>query len=444
MRNWVIVGILTLYGLLLRLYGLDALSIWLDEAITILAAKSTLAHGIPLLPSGWLYTSGLVQSYVLAFIGLFSWSEFWMRLPSVLVGTALIPLTYYVVSSVWNKRVGLAMSFFMAFNYWQIAWSRQARMYIFLELFFVLGLFFIYEFVTHRKPRDGVFALLFTVLAVTTHSFGAFLVLIFVIGWFSCNKTLRLPGSALYQVAYAVAGALVAWYTVRTAFGLEYTMSYLMYYVSWLRVEYLAMALLALLALFVGRKERFVLSMVVVYVVVISFFMPIFAYRYLFVISPLLAVLAFSFLDWQFRHDWMYFAFALVLLLVTSPLLMPMLNVYLEPDTPQPPWREVYDYVREVKANDDSLVVIDATPVIADYYGVRADGWLRNSLDGRAKFDTTDYYLGTPEQFGNGLYVFDERASKSVDITFLNECEFEEFGTEKWRRAKVCKVLTIQ
>src|SRR5207237_8462442 len=90
-------------GTIIRIATLDRLSLWLDEAFSVwhgrqsaLAILNDLSDGHP----------------PLYYLALHYWltmgdSEWWVRLPSALLGAATIPLTYLVGVALKGARVGL-------------------------------------------------------------------------------------------------------------------------------------------------------------------------------------------------------------------------------------------------------------------------------------------------------------------------------------------------
>lgn len=135
------VSIITFTGFLFRIYNLGHNPFWVDEVISVLAAHGLLQHGIPLLPSGELYPRDLLSTYTIATsIQLFGDTEFATRLPSVILGTLTIPLTYFLGKKVAGNDVGLIAAFFIALSFFEIAWSRQARMYQMYQFFFLFAI----------------------------------------------------------------------------------------------------------------------------------------------------------------------------------------------------------------------------------------------------------------------------------------------------------------
>jgi len=137
----IIVFALTCIGFLFRIYNLGHDPFWVDEVISVLAAHGLLQHGVPLLPSGELYPRDLLSTYTIATsIQLFGVGEFAARLPSVILGTLTIPLTYFLGKKVAGNDVGLIAAFFITFSFFEIGWSRQARMYQMYQFFFLFAI----------------------------------------------------------------------------------------------------------------------------------------------------------------------------------------------------------------------------------------------------------------------------------------------------------------
>ncbi|MFT4250251.1 MAG: ArnT family glycosyltransferase [Candidatus Woesearchaeota archaeon] len=412
----VLVGSIFLYATLLRLWGLGALSVWLDEAISAYAASQILVYGIPLLESGWLYLGGLPYTYVLSLFMLFSESAWWLRMPSVLFGIALVVFCWYVCKKVWNLRVAVAVALFVATNYWLVAWSRQIRHYMLAVLLIVFLLYFTYVYVTEKR---GVYWLAGSItLASLTHAAGAFVACAVAV-------VLVLDAYKKQMFSYSLLGvlALIGLFVFRAARTITLEMNYFSLYLSWLWNEIPVLLVVSLLAVFLGRKERFLLALVVVYVLVASFFMPLFHYRYLLWVFVILATLCFVVLEkWSGKLYWPL----VVVVVLFSGFMLPTTEVYLEPATPQPPWSEVYSSI-------PSGVISDAHPVIARFYGVTVDGWYSNSLTGRAVTRENDAYLGVSVLEEADVIIVDDRVLAQRTITGNKTV----FGTRYWSRAYI-------
>src|SRR3989344_2434006 len=176
----VFVFILAILGLVLRIYRLGFQSLWIDEGFSINAASSILKHGYPLLESGIVYSGSLLNSYLIAAFMFFHNDVVSARLVSVIFGVLMIFLAYYFGKELGNNKIGLMTAVFVTFSIWEIAWSRQARMYMQFQFFFILSLLFFYRFINDINLKKFFLMLLFSLLAVFSHSLGLVLGLIYI------------------------------------------------------------------------------------------------------------------------------------------------------------------------------------------------------------------------------------------------------------------------
>ena len=76
-------------------FGLTTRFIIDDDGTSILAAQSILDHGIPRLPSGFIYDRAYIPAYLLAgSLGIFGSDDLGITLPGVLLGLGVLLLTY--------------------------------------------------------------------------------------------------------------------------------------------------------------------------------------------------------------------------------------------------------------------------------------------------------------------------------------------------------------
>lgn len=115
-------------GLYLRLDHLDRQSLWFDEADAVMLAQQPLKVLIGNLAAagqnGPLYTL-LMHIWT----GLFGTSEMAVRLPSALAGTTAIPLIYALGRTLHSPRLGLYASGILTIAPYQHWYSQEAKMY---------------------------------------------------------------------------------------------------------------------------------------------------------------------------------------------------------------------------------------------------------------------------------------------------------------------------
>ncbi len=138
MKTKVLLGLIALFAFVLRFYqlGNNPPSLYWDEAslgYNAFSISQTLRdeHGVFLpvsnfaafgdyKPVGYIYA-------IVPFIKLFGLNEIAVRLPSVLAGTFLVLVTYYLVIELINKkRVALLAALFVAISPWSLQMSRAA------------------------------------------------------------------------------------------------------------------------------------------------------------------------------------------------------------------------------------------------------------------------------------------------------------------------------
>ncbi|MBA2448230.1 MAG: glycosyltransferase family 39 protein [Chloroflexi bacterium] len=175
-----VVVVATALGLWLRLHGLPGAdgTLSIDEARLALASRGILEHGLPQLPSGWIYTRGLLSSYpvTLAF-ALLGTSDFAVRLPSILTGTALVPTIYLLGRQLAGRGGGLFAALFVAQYPPLVVWSRQAWLYAPYVLVYALALLFIVRAHQSGRARDQLLAGALVGLSFFAHELGVFLLI---------------------------------------------------------------------------------------------------------------------------------------------------------------------------------------------------------------------------------------------------------------------------
>lgn len=173
-----------LLGFVLRIVNINQ-SLWLDEAISALAAKNFSFYGIIF---EFLKGDNHPPLYylILRFWGIiFGFSDVVLRMLSVLVGTATIFLTYLFLKKLFDKNVAILGSFLLAISPLHIYYSQEIRMYPLLGLLAV-GLVYLFTFFKNKSVSKWLWMLFATglVILVAIDYTGVFLLPVFwVIGW---------------------------------------------------------------------------------------------------------------------------------------------------------------------------------------------------------------------------------------------------------------------
>lgn len=137
-------------GLILRLISLNQ-SLWLDEAINILAAQKYSLWGMvtqyavgDFHPPGW---------FIILWIWgkLFGYSEIVLRLPSVLFGVLTIYITYLIWKKLFSKNLGLIAALFLSVNPLHIYYSQETRMYALAAVAVAINMLLLIKMVKGEK-----------------------------------------------------------------------------------------------------------------------------------------------------------------------------------------------------------------------------------------------------------------------------------------------------
>jgi 4-amino-4-deoxy-L-arabinose transferase-like glycosyltransferase len=172
----LLLGLLVL-GLYLRLLYVVRVSLHFDEFMTIWAAKNVLQRGLPLLPTGDLYSHGLLSTYLEAlFLRLSGFQEGLLRLPNVALGLVTILLLYRMGGSLYSPIAGLLAAAWLAADPQAVAWSGRARMYALLQLLALAAIYLFYQGgVVQDKARCRYLGLALFIGALLAHTEAALL-----------------------------------------------------------------------------------------------------------------------------------------------------------------------------------------------------------------------------------------------------------------------------
>ncbi|OGO04553.1 MAG: hypothetical protein A2Y73_04965, partial [Chloroflexi bacterium RBG_13_56_8] len=175
--EWIALAIIMLVAVGLRLYRLDAQSLWNDEGTSVALAQRDLATiarnaAQDIHPPLYYY----LLHYWLAAFGSGEWA---VRFFSALGGTALVLATYFLARRIFSSLIASLAAVFSALSPFQVYYSQEARMYIFASLFGLLSMLaFVHWLDCHAEEIPGKVPWLSTVayvvasiLAIYSHYF---------------------------------------------------------------------------------------------------------------------------------------------------------------------------------------------------------------------------------------------------------------------------------
>ena len=128
-------------SLILRIVSLNQ-SLWLDEAINVMAARSYSFLGILTEYAKADFHPPLYFIIIWIWTKLFGFSEVSARLPSVIFGLLTIWLVFLIGRKLYSKTLGILAALLLALNPLHIYYSQEARMYSMAAFAVVLNLLF--------------------------------------------------------------------------------------------------------------------------------------------------------------------------------------------------------------------------------------------------------------------------------------------------------------
>ncbi|MGE0066146.1 MAG: glycosyltransferase family 39 protein [Solirubrobacterales bacterium] len=202
---WIVVG-LTAAGALLRFATLGLQSYHHDEVVT--AARILPGDFGQAMDAVGYSESAPPLYYALAWLWtqLTGTGEVGLRSLSALAGVATIPVAYFVGDELRGRRTGLMTAALVAVNPMLLWYSQEARAYALLVLLCSLSLLFCLRAVRNGQRRDFVLWGLASGLALATHYFAVFPIVVEAIVLARRRRAASLPGLGIT----AAFGALLA------------------------------------------------------------------------------------------------------------------------------------------------------------------------------------------------------------------------------------------
>jgi len=264
----ILLIVLLVLGFGYRIYDLGRDSYWIDESYTVLASKNIEKYGYPKFDSGKDYWSGFPQSYSLFIIGqIFGYGHVPMRALSVLFGTGFILLIYFLIKEQFDEKTALLTAFFVAFSYIEIAWSRQARIYILMQFFLFLNISLYDYFLKKRKNRYLLLLLASILISIAIHPAGLLIPGVLFLHYilvkrksahkemFSHLKDLRIK-PWMFVIVLALMSVII-YFVYKELMRYEIVANYVNLYIGFLFSNHYIFMFLAVIGLF-AYKEKYI------------------------------------------------------------------------------------------------------------------------------------------------------------------------------------------
>lgn len=194
----------TVAGGALRFVHLGSQSMWEDEVITMTLLRehlwTMLRYGLP-------YQENTPPLYYLigwVWVRLFGTSAGDLRSLSALAGTATVPVAFLAARRLVGPLAGLVAALLVAFSPMLVWYSQEARVYSLFALLSALSFLFFVRTLAIAGRRDLWMWVLFSALALLTHYFAVFLIIVEG-GWLIYRRGMS-PGLGLAFAPLALLG----------------------------------------------------------------------------------------------------------------------------------------------------------------------------------------------------------------------------------------------
>jgi len=173
---WIALTLITCLAAVLRLWGLDSRSLWGDEINMIDFARG--ARDMSL-------SGGNAIGYlpVISAISVISNTDWALRLPAALAGTASIPLTALLGRMLLGSWTGIGAAALLAVAPMHVVMSQQVHAYALFTSVLIVAAMFWAAGVHTASRRAGVGFGFFAAVALHLHQFAVFVVAPIVLAW---------------------------------------------------------------------------------------------------------------------------------------------------------------------------------------------------------------------------------------------------------------------
>jgi uncharacterized membrane protein len=448
-------SLVVIWGIFLRSYNISEQPYWMDEGYTINATTSILEKGVSVLDSDEYYHCPIYCYPTAGLTKIFGATPIAFRLLAILAGVAIIALAFSIAKKFYNKNIAILTAVFVSLSYWQIAWSRQARWYTLLILFFWSTWYFFYKYLNTKKPKDLVALLILLIFTILTHKIGYFLILAMIIWYFfdqfypklkqkTLNKSdhLRLSIIAIALIVIMIVIERITfsgflWQNIKNI-TLHYKLPfYLNFYIK----TYILFLFFTLYYFFTRKSstERrlvlFILWPFVIYLILYSFLSNIVHYRYLFPTTLAFYILGSAGIIEFVKNikrsknrKIIVIIIAGLFLLSHHIVIIPRSHYILEADspnlsgrpyysrTPQPDFNKGYNFIIENLNNNE--IVISSHPHFNKIFLNQPGYWIKYNYLGFSN-DLNSKYGDGDQEYYVGAKIIDDLAELK-EITDIN------------------------
>ena len=158
--------VLTVLGLILRLYHISEISLWLDEALTNYYAHLSFLDIVKIMVTE---NNPPLFYWIEHILVIFGNSEFILRFVPAIIGTMTIPVFYFLGREFYNRDVGIIAATLLTVSTFHIYYSQEARSFTLLLCIFSVALYFYLKALRTNSLNSWLIFGFFSALACWTH-----------------------------------------------------------------------------------------------------------------------------------------------------------------------------------------------------------------------------------------------------------------------------------
>lgn len=200
----IILFFITLLGFGLRIFRLNARSLWMDELFSV--SDTNPLYSISKVWDNYLYSTHPPMNYIIqwAWYHIFGYNDFQARLPPMIFGVFAVVAIYFLGKALSDTKTGLIASFLLAINIFHIEYSQEARSY---SLFCLAVIVHFYVFVKTLQTNKILWYVLFSftgAFMIYSHYTGLFIIAsqLVMLSFFYIQKDVRKNILIKYFIAF--------------------------------------------------------------------------------------------------------------------------------------------------------------------------------------------------------------------------------------------------
>ncbi|HEX3820168.1 MAG TPA: hypothetical protein VHW45_07540 [Candidatus Sulfotelmatobacter sp.] len=172
--HWLALLLIFIAGVALRVHCLACKPFWFDECFSAEVTRIDWKNFLHLL---WWREANMSLYYVMLRGWLhFGQSPFFIRTLSLVISAAALPTVYWMAHLLYDRRVALIATAFIAVNAFDIRYAQEARSYSLLVLLATLSSGFLIAFLKHPIQRNRTVYVAVSILAVYAHLYAVLLI----------------------------------------------------------------------------------------------------------------------------------------------------------------------------------------------------------------------------------------------------------------------------